>query len=94
MGIRVSVAGATGYAGGELLRLIAGHPHLELGAATGRSQAGQTRLHRGIRDTFGMELLVDVRLYAHRTDLFDITGARAKADAVQEVDNGPVVIGQ
>src|SRR3954447_20362837 len=41
MGIRVSVAGATGYAGGELLRLIAGHPHLELGVATGRSKAGQ-----------------------------------------------------
>ncbi len=29
MGLRVSVAGASGYAGGELLRLIAGHPHLE-----------------------------------------------------------------
>jgi N-acetyl-gamma-glutamyl-phosphate reductase len=41
MGIRVSVAGATGYAGGELLRLIAGHPHLELGVATGQSKAGQ-----------------------------------------------------
>jgi N-acetyl-gamma-glutamyl-phosphate reductase len=42
MGIRVAVAGASGYAGGELLRLIAGHPELELVAATGRSQAGAT----------------------------------------------------
>jgi N-acetyl-gamma-glutamyl-phosphate reductase len=41
MGIRVAVAGASGYAGGELLRLIAGHPHLELAVATGQSQAGQ-----------------------------------------------------
>jgi N-acetyl-gamma-glutamyl-phosphate reductase len=40
MGIRVAVAGASGYAGGELLRLIAGHPHLDLTAATGNSQAG------------------------------------------------------
>jgi N-acetyl-gamma-glutamyl-phosphate reductase len=40
MGIRVAVAGASGYAGGELLRLIAGHPHLELAAATGFAQAG------------------------------------------------------
>ena len=40
MGFRVAVAGASGYAGGELLRLIAGHPHLELGAATAHSQAG------------------------------------------------------
>jgi N-acetyl-gamma-glutamyl-phosphate reductase len=42
MGIRVAVAGASGYAGGELLRLIAGHPELELVAATGHSQAGAT----------------------------------------------------
>jgi N-acetyl-gamma-glutamyl-phosphate reductase len=42
MGIRVAVAGASGYAGGELLRLIAGHPELELVLATGHSQAGST----------------------------------------------------
>jgi N-acetyl-gamma-glutamyl-phosphate reductase len=40
MGIRVAVAGASGYAGGELLRLIAGHPHFELAVATGQSRAG------------------------------------------------------
>jgi N-acetyl-gamma-glutamyl-phosphate reductase len=40
MGIRVAVAGASGYAGGELLRLIAGHPEFDLVAATARSQAG------------------------------------------------------
>ncbi|UWZ34904.1 N-acetyl-gamma-glutamyl-phosphate reductase [Dactylosporangium roseum] len=42
MGIRVAVVGASGYAGGELLRLIAGHPHLELAVATGFAQAGAT----------------------------------------------------
>jgi len=40
MGIRVAVAGASGYAGGELLRLIAGHAEFELVAATAHSQAG------------------------------------------------------
>jgi N-acetyl-gamma-glutamyl-phosphate reductase len=40
MGIRVAVVGAGGYAGGELLRLIAGHPQLELAVATGRGHAG------------------------------------------------------
>jgi N-acetyl-gamma-glutamyl-phosphate reductase len=40
MGIRVAVAGASGYAGGELLRLIAGHPHLELTSATAHDSAG------------------------------------------------------
>ncbi|MDW3847418.1 N-acetyl-gamma-glutamyl-phosphate reductase [Micromonospora sp. BRA006-A] len=41
MDIRVAVAGASGYAGGELLRLLAGHPEFELIAATAHSQAGQ-----------------------------------------------------
>jgi N-acetyl-gamma-glutamyl-phosphate reductase len=41
MGARVAVAGASGYAGGELLRLLAGHPDLELGVVTGQSSAGR-----------------------------------------------------
>jgi len=47
MGGRVAVAGASGYAGGELLRLLAGHPDLELGAVTAESSAGRpiTELH-------------------------------------------------
>ena len=38
MGTTVAVAGASGYAGGELLRLVLGHPQLRLGpvAATPR----------------------------------------------------------
>lgn len=39
---RVAVAGASGYVGAELLRLIAAHPNLELGAATAHSNAGET----------------------------------------------------
>ncbi len=34
------VIGSTGYVGGELLRLIAGHPQMELGAAVSTSSAG------------------------------------------------------
>jgi N-acetyl-gamma-glutamyl-phosphate reductase len=41
MGARVAVAGASGYAGGELLRLLVGHPDLELGVVTGQSSAGR-----------------------------------------------------
>ena len=40
MGLTVGVAGASGYAGGELLRLLAGHPHLEIGPVTAQSSAG------------------------------------------------------
>lgn len=41
MGIRVAVAGASGYVGGELLRLLAGHPEFDLVVATAHSHAGQ-----------------------------------------------------
>lgn len=40
MGTRVAVAGASGYAGGELVRLIAGHPELDLVAVTAHTRAG------------------------------------------------------
>ncbi|MGH3120599.1 MAG: N-acetyl-gamma-glutamyl-phosphate reductase [Streptosporangiaceae bacterium] len=59
MGVRVAVAGASGYAGGELLRLIAGHPDLELGPVTAGANAGApvTAVHPhlpGLADlTFG-----------------------------------------
>ena len=38
MGTTVAVAGASGYAGGELLRLLAGHPDLDVGPADGARQ--------------------------------------------------------
>ena len=38
-----AVAGASGYAGGEILRLLLGHPDLQVGALTAASNAG-TRL--------------------------------------------------
>ncbi|ORA08070.1 N-acetyl-gamma-glutamyl-phosphate reductase [Mycobacterium asiaticum] len=46
-GIRVAVAGATGYAGGEILRLLLGHPayadgRLTIGAVTAASSAGSS----------------------------------------------------
>jgi N-acetyl-gamma-glutamyl-phosphate reductase len=47
MGTRVAVAGASGYAGGELLRLLAGHPDLELTTVSAGSSAGKpiTSIH-------------------------------------------------
>jgi N-acetyl-gamma-glutamyl-phosphate reductase len=47
MAIRVAVAGASGYAGGEILRLLLGHPayadgRLTIGALTAAASAGST----------------------------------------------------
>lgn len=37
---RVSIVGGTGYVGGELIRLVLGHPYLELGQVISRSRGG------------------------------------------------------
>jgi len=40
MSFTVAVAGCTGYAGGEILRILARHPDVEIGAVTAHSNAG------------------------------------------------------
>ncbi len=47
MGMRAAVAGASGYAGGELLRLLLDHPDLDVGPLAAGSGAGSpvTDLH-------------------------------------------------
>jgi N-acetyl-gamma-glutamyl-phosphate reductase len=72
MGIRVAVAGASGYAGGELLRLLAGHPGLEVTAVSAGSSAGKpiTSIHPN---------LVGHPRFDGRN--FDATDAESLADA-------------
>ncbi|WP_240916218.1 N-acetyl-gamma-glutamyl-phosphate reductase [Sanguibacter sp. HDW7] len=41
MTFSVAVAGASGYAGGEILRILADHPEARIGALTAHSSAGQ-----------------------------------------------------
>jgi N-acetyl-gamma-glutamyl-phosphate reductase len=43
---RVGIVGVSGYGGGELLRLIAGHPSFKLTYVAGESSAGQTLAQR------------------------------------------------
>ena len=37
---RVAIVGATGYAGAELVRILSGHPEMELTVLTSRQYAG------------------------------------------------------
>jgi N-acetyl-gamma-glutamyl-phosphate reductase len=41
MGLQVAIAGASGYAGGELLRLVDAHPDLDLAVVAAHGQAGR-----------------------------------------------------
>ncbi|GAA4892464.1 N-acetyl-gamma-glutamyl-phosphate reductase [Stackebrandtia albiflava] len=59
MGHRVAIAGASGYAGGEVLRLLAGHPDLEVVAATAHGNAGApiTQVHPHLRSLAGRDFV-------------------------------------
>lgn len=39
--VKISIAGASGYAGGELLRLLLAHPEVELGSIAAGAKAGE-----------------------------------------------------
>lgn len=49
--MKVSIVGASGYGGGELLRLLLDHPHVEVHQATSERNAGKpvTRVHPNLR---------------------------------------------
>ena len=51
MGVRVAIAGASGYAGGELLRLVAAHADLDVVAVTAHGHIGAPvgELHPNLR---------------------------------------------
>ena len=51
--VSASIVGASGFAGGELLRLLAGHPEFELSQATSREYAGKSvgSVHPPLRGT-------------------------------------------
>jgi N-acetyl-gamma-glutamyl-phosphate/LysW-gamma-L-alpha-aminoadipyl-6-phosphate reductase len=61
-----SVVGASGFTGGELLRLLAGHPEFEVTQATSREYANRTvgNVHPNLRD-------LDIR-FSEPTDLDEV----------------------
>jgi N-acetyl-gamma-glutamyl-phosphate reductase len=98
MGARVAVAGASGYAGGEVLRLLAGHPDLEVVAVTGHTQAGEPlgSVHPHLRSLAdltlrptGPDVFADADLVFLALPHGESTAlARSLPDAVKIVDLG------
>ncbi len=84
MGVTVAVAGASGYAGGELLRLLLAHPGVELGPLTAGRSAGRpvTDLHPQLRSLAG-------RTFA-RTDAATLADADAVLLALPHGQSGPL----
>jgi N-acetyl-gamma-glutamyl-phosphate reductase len=90
MGARVAVAGASGYAGGELLRLLAGHPDLELAAVTAGSSAGKTlgQLHPSLA---GAPALAQLQLQPHEPAA--LAGCDLVFLALPAGESGPAALG-
>lgn len=95
MGYRIAIAGASGYAGGELLRLVAAHPDLEPVAVTAHGNAGQRvgDLHPQLRSlaalTFGEtapETLADADL------VFLALPHGASAELADRLDPGQKIV--
>ncbi|MCU1533144.1 MAG: N-acetyl-gamma-glutamyl-phosphate reductase [Arthrobacter sp.] len=95
MTISVAVSGASGYAGGEVLRLLAGHPDVSIGAITAHSNAGsrlgelQPHLH-GLAGRILEETTVEV-LSGHDV-VFLALPHGASAEIAAQLPAGTVVI--
>ena len=68
---RVAIVGATGYTGSELVRLLAGHPRVELEAITSESRAGEpfSAVHPAFRGIEERPLESIGQLAGHDLDL-------------------------
>ncbi|WP_457966668.1 N-acetyl-gamma-glutamyl-phosphate reductase [Arthrobacter sp. D1-29] len=95
MTISVAVSGASGYAGGEVLRLLASHPDVTIGAITAHSNAGsrlgelQPHLH-GLASRILEETTVE-NLAGHDV-VFLALPHGASAEIAAQLPEGTVVI--
>lgn len=95
MSISVAVSGASGYAGGEVLRLLATHPGVTIGAITAHSNAGarlgsvQPQLH-----TLGNRILEEtsVENLAGHDVVFLALPHGASAEIAAQLPEGTLVI--
>ncbi len=64
MTTRVAIIGASGYTGGEALRLLATHPRVEIVAATSREYAGKpvAAVHLNLRSVLGVMKFSELNL--------------------------------
>jgi len=83
----VAVAGASGYAGGEVLRLMAGHPELEVRSVTAHSKAGESliEVHPHLRSLAALEFVetTAARLAGHDVVVLALPHGASGAIAAQ-----------
>ena len=77
--LRVGIIGAAGYTGAELIRLLHGHPRLQLTYVAAKERAGQT-LARALPSTAGVAGLGDLLLETFEPS--NVEALRARCDVV------------
>jgi N-acetyl-gamma-glutamyl-phosphate reductase len=95
MSYRVSIAGASGYAGGELLRLVLDHPQLELAAVAAGTHAGAevTSIHPQLTQLIGRKFVAAEPLELAQADLVLLALPHGESAAIVKSipSNVPVV---
>src|SRR5262245_24817319 len=96
--VRVAVLGASGYAGGELVRLLAGHPQAQVAFVGGKDSAGRSlgeiHPHRASVGQLTVEPFDDLDGVAEAADVAFLAlpnGSSARL-APKLLDAGPRVI--
>ena len=94
MGARVAVAGASGYAGGELLRLLAAHPDIEIGPVAASSSAGRpvTDVHPHLSQLAGQAFVPTAAAPLSGADLVFLALPAGESAALAAQLPGPVKI--
>ena len=94
MGARVAVAGASGYAGGELLRLLAAHPDIEIGPVAASSSAGRlvTDVHPHLSQLTGQAFVPTAAAPLSGADLVFLALPTGESAALAAQLPGPVKI--
>jgi N-acetyl-gamma-glutamyl-phosphate reductase len=83
--IKVAIVGANGYIGGEMVRLLAGHPSVELTALTSRQFAGKhvTEVFPALREILDMTLVeLDVANVSKNNDAVFLAIPHAQAMSI------------
>ncbi|WP_067460587.1 N-acetyl-gamma-glutamyl-phosphate reductase [Actinomadura macra] len=92
--IRAAVLGASGYIGGELLRLLTGHPHVEVGAAASARLAGRRvdSVHPNLRSVCDLSFTHPDDLTAHDVLFAAIPHRESMRQAGLLLERGHVLI--
>ncbi|CAN5268783.1 N-acetyl-gamma-glutamyl-phosphate reductase [soil metagenome] len=95
MSLSVAVAGASGYAGGELLRLLSGHPEFDVTTVTAFQNAGQplVALQPHLRSLAHLELQpTDARSLAGHDVVFLALPHGKSGEVTKDLPDGTLVV--